>query len=262
MEFATVCEMERIRLEVFQQGRMLLKVQAPGMEDEPLALIVPETIGEAVGVPAEKEIAPSWSENDRGELSYRWRTEGKVEFSARVTPGNDWADVALEITNLSEQAYRNLFVFTCLNPGHGPGDAPSFREPVVKGPFIRVEGEFKSIYELPPHDGPRPDTHFIMSSEAGLGALPESNESFRNHHSVTADCGFIASEGANGYSIAMACRDPLFLFHNRRCWCIHACPNIPELRPGERKNALQRIYISPQGKQELYDRARRELNIG
>jgi hypothetical protein len=139
MEFATVCEMERIRLEVFQQGRMLLKVQAPGMEDEPLALIVPETIGEAVGVPAEKEIAPSWSENDRGELSYRWRTEGKVEFSARVTPGNDWADVALEITNLSEQAYRNLFVFTCLNPGHGSSRAStSFRRTTVRGPTLTL----------------------------------------------------------------------------------------------------------------------------
>ena len=254
--------MERIRLEVFQQGRMLVKVQAPGMEDEPFALIVPETIGEAVGVPAEKEIAPSWSENDRGELSYEWRGEGKVEFSARVAPGNDWVDVALEITNLSEQAYRNLFVFTCLNPGHEPGDAPSFRGPVVKGPFIRVGGKFKSIYELPPHDGPRQEVHFIMSSEAGLEALPECHESFRNHHSVTADCGFMASEGANGYTIAMACKHPLFLFHNRYWWCIHACANIPELKPGERKNALQRIYISPQGKEELYERARRELDIG
>ncbi len=253
--------MERIKLEVFRQGDMRVKVTAPGMPEEPFALIVPETIGEEKEVPADKEIAPWWGTDEGGGLSYTWRTEGKVEFSAKLSAGEDTIDAAFEIRNISPRAYKNVFVFTCMNPGHEPGDAASFREPAVKGPSIRMGGRFVRIYDLPAHKGPRAYMHFIMSSEAGLEALPGSHEAFRDHHEETADCGFIASEGGNGYTIAMACEHALFLFDNRRCWCIHACPNVGELGPGEEKKALQRMYITPQGKEEVYERAREELGL-
>jgi len=252
---------EKIGVEVFRQGDMKLIVKAPGMAEEPLILIVPETIADAEEVLADKEVTPSWVEGEGGELSYEWRTEGKVEFSAKVTPGEDTVDAAYAIRNISSRTFRNLFVFTCLNPGHKPADAPSFREPAVKGPFIRTGGEFRSIHELPPHKGPRPDINFIMSAEVGLAGVPAAHEPFRDHHEITADCGFIASEGGNGYTIGMACGHPLFVFHNREWWCVHACPNIAELGPGEEKNALQRIYITPQGKEEVYKRASREFKF-
>ena len=132
--------MEKIRVEAFKEGSMRVKVVAPGMPEEPLTMIVPETIAEAKEVLANKEIAPSWSRNEEGELEYRWRTEGKVEFHASVRPGEDFIDVGITLTNVGRGTWRDVFSFTCVNPGVRPGDAPSFREPLLKGTFIRVDG--------------------------------------------------------------------------------------------------------------------------
>ena len=99
---------------------MQVAARVPGLDDQAFALGIPETIGcrEAMLVNF-PEAQVEWQGPDAdGVVSCAWGPGGRISYTLRLVPADDYVDLEMTIRNHTEFIWHDVFAFNCLNPIH------------------------------------------------------------------------------------------------------------------------------------------------
>lgn len=223
-------------------GEMVCGVQVPGLRRQSFALGVPETIGATEGMLLNfPEVRANWSAPDQnGMVSHCWQTIGKIEYSVKLWPYQDYVDLEMTIKNLGHQDWTQVFAFNCLNPVN----APKFQDwNLVRtymsqnGKPLRMDGTTRI------NTGAMKTVQFYLHEKytrvspfvSGFGAI--SPDKTDDSYILT------LSEDSTAY---MAATSPgaNFLFSNLDRCCIHSATDFGDIAKGEQRTVISRFYFA------------------
>ena len=144
--------MEKIKFlaEKDKMGVQIMNV--PGFEGDVFNLNIPESIGPTNFSRWFDIIKCSWEELEDGKWMGRGWVEGEIEYTVDVQIGDDYVDFIIKLTNRSEAVWNETQAFNCFSNRH----AASVRDHEGKRHWVRTEGEFRRLIEVPRVFGPRP----------------------------------------------------------------------------------------------------------
>ncbi len=122
-----------------QPGAMQVTARVPELDHQAFALGIPETIGcrEAMLVNF-PEARIEWQGPDAdGIVSCSWGPGGRISYSLRLIPAEDYVDVEMTVRNHTEFLWHDVFAFNCLNPIQ----APAFQDWKLERTYMSKQGK-------------------------------------------------------------------------------------------------------------------------
>ena len=229
----------------------------PGFEGDIFSVNFPESIG-----PSNKSrwfdiIQCSWTEEEEGKWQGQGWVEGELEYTIDVTIQSDYVDFLIRLTNKSKEKWEETQAFNCLSCR----DAVSVRDHECKRHWVRTEGKFKKLIELPRVFGPRPALQLYSVEGAPPGKDIPFVHAFHSTPENVAIEGWMAIESIDGkHLVAVVSKPALFTFQNREYSCIHSAPTFGPLATDETGTALTRIYFVDSGLKAWYKRMKKEMD--
>lgn len=225
--------------------------KVPGFEGDVFNLNFPESIGSSHNSRWFRDVRASWEELENGDWLARGAVDGVLEYTIDVSIYSDHVNFIMKLTNLSQEHWQQTMAFNCFNNG----SALSVRDHECKRHWVRTNGEFKRLIELPRVFGPRPALQ-LYSVE---GAPPGKEIPFVNRFKATPEEvsieGWMAIRSRDDRRmVAVVSKPALYTFQNREYSCIHSAPAFGALRPGEQGTAFSRIYFVEASLEEWYER--------
>lgn len=230
----------------------------PAFPGDTFSVAIPEAIGDFAQTYWPNRIAVTWQELDNGV----WRSEGKVEgelsYVATITPHEDTVDVRIALTNHSPRAWRQSLAFNCFNCG----GSIAIRDHECVRHYVRMDGKFKRLIEIPRKFGPRPTVQLYSVQGALLGREIPFVANFQATPEDVVLEGWMAIQSRDGKRLVAAVSKPaLFLFQNMEYSCIHSAPSFGALKPGETGEALTKLYFVESPLEKWYQRMQADLRL-
>ena len=247
-------EDSRIRLYPHESERAV-SIRHPAFADTPFIYILPEKVGHAeAGLYGHLEWSPiQWDGPDvDGAIAFRGENE-RIVFTARMTPTDDSIEVRQSVTNKTHDTWQQTYSFHCLSTVV----TPPFQDLGMQRTYIPMAG--KGLLT----------TREIFGKRAVRGVCRMVDPSFDRHEFI--DDVLVASQRAvvpalkaehplmmiaskdRKWLVGVAAEKACFLFTNGGNSCIHTCPYFGQVKPGQTKTTLSRIYIL-QGDAEMLRR--------
>lgn len=228
----------------------------PGFGDDVFRLNFPEAIGSTNNRQIHTSIECSWEEQEPGTWKQTGRVEGMLEYTIDVSVHEDYVDFIQQLTNRSREAWEQTMAFNCFNNG----SAPSVRDHECVRHWIRTEGEFKKLIEIPRVFGPRPALQLYNVEGAPPGReIPFVARFQSTPEDLTMEGWMVIRAGDDRHMVATVSKKALYTFQNREYSCIHSAPTFGSLRPGETGNAITRVYFVEASLEDWYVRMREEF---
>ncbi len=248
--------MEKIKFlaEKDKMGAQITNV--PGFEGDVFNLNIPESIGPTDMSRWFDIIKCTWQEQEDGNwMGHGW-VEGEIEYTVDVQISDDYVDFIIRLTNRSEKAWGETQAFNCFSNRY----AASVRDHECKRHWVRTEGEFKRLIEVPRVFGPRPALQLYSVEGAPEGKDIPFVEAFHSTPEDVAIEGWIAIQARDGkHMVAVVSKPALYTFQNREYSCIHSAPTFGSLGPGETGTALTRVYFVEATLEDWYSRMKKEF---
>jgi len=223
----------------------------PGFEGDVFKLNFPESIGSSHDALWYGQVENSWEELEGGNWLGHGIKEGTLEYTIEVSIHPDHVDFILRLTNLSNDSWPETMAFNCFNNGQ----ATSIRDHECKRHWVRTNGEFKKLIEIPRVFGPRPALQLYSVEGAPPGKEIPFVERFKSTPEDVAIEGWMAIRARDDkHMVAVVAKPALYTFQNREYSCIHSAPGFGALKPGETGNAFSRIYFVEATLEEWYER--------
>jgi hypothetical protein len=240
-----------------EKDKMSVQIsQVPGFEGDVFGLNFPESIGSSESARWFDTIQCSWEEIDKDTWAGRGWVDGVLSYTIHISIHQDNVDFLIRLTNDSAEAWRETFAFNCFNAG----SAISVRDHECKRHWVRSNGAFKRLIELPRKFGPRPALQLYSVEGAPAGKDIPFVNGFRSTPEDVAIEGWIAIRGRDDkHMVAVVSKPALFTFQNREYSCIHSAPGFGALKHGESGSALTRVYFVEAALEEWYERMTREF---
>jgi hypothetical protein len=221
----------------------------PQLPGEVFKIVIPEIITETeltlIGWPEEPQ---NW---EVGEDTARWSVEheGVVKMEAEVLFGEEQVTAAVDLTNLSEEPWENVNVFTCF----AFYAAPLFNDLELARTYFPTSRGWKSVAELweehYPGDGPY--TFYPVAGGPDLDSMWISRRIDQRHPEVmTCGCGAAVSSDGE-WVVGMSAAPAAYTFNNREWPCLHADPYLGTMQPGESKRGECYVHLLRGGLDEL-----------
>jgi hypothetical protein len=101
-----------------QSGAMQVTARVPALGNQAFALGIPETIGcrEAMLVNFPEAKIDWQGPDEHGVVSCSWGPGGRIAYTLRLVPADDYIDVEMTVRNHTEFLWRDVFAFNCINP--------------------------------------------------------------------------------------------------------------------------------------------------
>jgi hypothetical protein len=228
----------------------------PAFPGDSFGLGVPEAIGDSVNAVWFNRIKPEWRQLNGGVWRSTGGLDGALSYIATITPGEDTVDVNIALKNESDHRWWNGMAFNCFNCGR----AVAIRDFECTRHWVRSDGAFRRLIEIPRKFGPRPSVQLysVEGSPAAQG-IPFVNGFQATPDDVALE-GWLAIRSHDGKRLAaVASRPTLFLFQNMEYSCIHASPGFGPLEPGQTGEALTRLYFVESRLDEWHRRMTAEM---
>lgn len=138
-----------------QAGMMQVTARVPALDNQAFALGIPETLGcgEAMLVNFPEAKIDWHGPDDDGAVSCTWGPGGRISYTLRLVPADDYVDVEMTVRNHTEFLWHDVFAFNCINPIQ----ARSFQDWKLERTYMSKEGQ---PYCMAQTDScPRPDAH-------------------------------------------------------------------------------------------------------
>jgi hypothetical protein len=231
--------MARIKLQG-QPGAMACAVtDVPAFPGERFTLGYPEAIGDVAGPFWYGSIKPKWEERPDGVWVSTGEQPGQLSYVMTLSPGEDAVTARFQLTNLSPRTWAQGMAFNCVQCS----GAPSLRDHDCERHWVRGEGRFQRLVEVPRVCGPRPAIQ-LYSVE---GAPPGRELPFVANFAATPEAvlePWMAIVSCDGRKLVATVSKPgLFLFQNREYSCIHCGAGFGELKPGQTAEAVNKVYF-------------------
>lgn len=228
----------------------------PGFGDDVFRLNFPEAIGPTDNRQIHTSIDCSWKELENGDWIQNGRVENMLEYVIEVSVYEDHVDYVQRLTNTSDVTWQQTMAFNCFNNG----SAPSVRDHECKRHWIRSEGEFRKLTEIPRVFGPRPALQLYNVEGAPPGKdIPFVNKFQSTPEDVSMEGWMAIRSRDDRYMVATVSKKALYTFQNREYSCIHSAPTFGVLKPGETGNAITRVYFVEASLENWYERMTREF---
>lgn len=226
-----------------QAGAMQVAARVPGLDNQAFALGIPETIGcrEAMLVNF-PEAKVEWQGPDAdGVVSCAWGPGGRISYTLRLVPADDYVDLEMTIRNHTEFLWHEVFAFNCLNPIH----APTFQDWKLERTYMSTQGKPLCMAQTTRVTGPMPTVGFYLPERIPAGKESVFVRGFKATSLDRTDGSWIVtlSEPAGSYMAATAC-EAAFLFDNMDRCCLHAAPSFGDIGPGEDSTTVSRLYLA------------------
>ena len=227
-----------------QPGGMAANARVPGLANQGFFLGIPETIGcrEAMLVNF-PEAKIDWTGPDsQGAIGCSWSPGGRISYTARLTPADDYVDLELTVRNDTEFLWHDVFAFNCLNPI----SAPAYQDWKLSRTYMSSHGKPRLLATNQRIRGGMPTVEFYLPERLH----PTDESVFVRGFSATSpdrtDGSWIVtlSEPAGSYMAALVV-DTAFLFDNLDRCCIHAAPSLGDIGPGESSSIACRFLLRP-----------------
>ena len=224
-------------------GRQTLGVRLRCLPRDEFRIAVPELLSDADqailpwGFPSPHfEIA-----DDRAQLCIDLPKVVRMEATVQVCEGS--IEIRVKATNLSAYRWERLNAFTCFACHH----APSFDNPLADRTKFLIGTRWQSVARLrsiggqdrtpftfcPVRGAPRPNRLWVCRQLRGRVLRAAANPSA---------C-VISADGK--WAAHITSRSAGYLFSNRQLTCVHACPLLGDLAPGESGEGVNVIRVLP-----------------
>ena len=254
-------------------GHLAGRFRTEWMEEGYFELRFPETLNTNLGlmfidhfrsdmIPVVKlDEFPSWTKDESGAISYSALLPNNVRFSGKLTPGPDFVDMLLTVTNGTDAPLHNNHVQVCLSMR----DAAGFnKQEDVSTTYIPVDGKFIPLSATHPSAEEMGLPPWLQISTKGRD-IPEQYR--RNSRAgwwfidEQADHALIARVSDDRkHLVAIAFRAADGAMTNSRIPCLHSGPpTIPVIGPGESKSVSGRIYLVDADFDKLLERYKRDI---
>jgi hypothetical protein len=218
-----------------------LEIISSDLRDDTFRYCIPEAIGSTGGAlwmnTAAEEAEIHWEEPDPGVFRYAWQRAGVLWYSVTARARDGVVEVEVKVKNLGTTAWPASLSFSCLQVGA----TPSFADYDGTRTMLLVDDRWTPITQLPRRDSPRP-TLQLWYLKGGARDLPFV-EKFKATSSAL-PAGVIAVQSYDrSHVVALTADRPLFLFGNLEYGCIHCCPNLGTVQPGQVGTATHKVII-------------------
>lgn len=237
-----------------QMGAQIVNV--PGFEGDIFSVNFPECIGTSAKFLCFDVIKCGWQEIDNGDWTGRGWVDNELEYTIDVKIHSDNIDFIIRLTNKSAEVWNETQAFNCFNNG----DAVSIRDHEGKRHWVRSDGEFKRLIEIPRVFGPRPALQLYSVEGAPEGKDIPFVSAFKSTPENVAIEGWMAIRSLDDtHMVAVVSKPALYTFQNREYSCIHSAPTFGPLNPGATGAAITRIYFVEASLEEWYMRMTQEF---
>lgn len=239
------------------QHSMVVRIKSADFPDDSFAVTIPESIGDgskSIWVqPMVSRI--EWRTNPDGSLQYELDVPDEARYAVHVTANDDTVDIEITLTNNSNRVWETSHAFTCFNGAV----AYSFADHELIRTYGGHTGKLIRLIEHPRKPSERPPIQLY-----GVEGAPSANQTpfvagFKATSPIVLE-GFLAIVSKNRQGVmAVASRNPLYLFNNLEYSCIHACPNFGRPVPGNSAPAFTRLYVMRGDLESFYKRFRTDF---
>jgi len=245
--------MLRIECEAVSGVMSATLTNVPAFPGERFVIGFPEAIGDAGAAVWYGGVTPDWEPRGAG----RWRSsatvEGELSYEMDVVCATDFVDVRIQLKNLSERTWAQSLAFNCFNCS----EAPSVRDYECVRHWVRANGQFRRLTEIPRQFGPRPALQLYSVEGQPPGRDIPFVANFESTPKIALE-GWMAIVSRDGRRLVAAVSQPaLCLFQNMEYSCIHSAPSFGRVEPGHTSHALTRIYFAETTIHAWYARMRR-----
>jgi creatinine amidohydrolase len=222
---------------------MQVTARVPGLDNQAFALGIPETIGcrEAMLVNF-PEAKIEWQGPDAdGVVSCSWGPGGRISYSLRLVPAEDYVDLEMTIRNHTEFLWHDVFAFNCLNPI----EAPAFQDWKLERTYMSSHGRPLRMVQTTRVKGHMPTVGFYLPERIKAGEESVFVRGFGATSPDRTDGAWIVtlSEPTGAY-MAATTTEAAFLFDNLDRCCIHAAPGFGDIEPGVASTTVSRLYLA------------------
>jgi hypothetical protein len=241
-----------------QPGIMACTVtDIPAFPGESFTIAYPEAIGDVAQPFWFGTIKPKWEERANGVLISTGEQAGELSYEMVVTPGVDSVKAEFKLTNHSRKIWKQGMAFNCFQCGA----APSIRDHDCLRHWVRVDGEFKRLREIPRIFGPRPAIQLYSVAGAPLGKDLPFVADFNTTPDVVIEPWMAIRSRDDKKMVATVSKPGLFLFQNREYSCIHCGTGFDEVRPGQTAQAINIVYFVESTLESWHRRMQADLGL-
>jgi hypothetical protein len=224
------------------------------------ALTVPETIGNREKMLLNfPETNLVWEgPGDDGVVTTGWTNDSVISYSLELIPGKDFIDAAMNITNLSEDKWEDVWSFNCLNPVK----ATTFQDLEMDRTYMSTKEGPKRLSDTKRIIGHRPSIGVYYSEKMELDEQWAFISWFEATSLDRTDGDYLVTLSESGKTY-MAATSPntLYLFNNLDFTCIHAAPTFGNIGPGESSSLTTRFYFSEGGLKDFLKRFNKDSKL-
>lgn len=228
--------------------------------DGDFTFVFPEAIGCLDSQESYYGIEPVWERVSPDEWECRGAVEDELSYVMRITVADPLVTADIELRNESAERWRGSTAFNCFNPGSwrstspgsavqsGVGDVSDYE---CTRHWVRSDGEFRRLVELPRTFGPRPTLQYYpLEGGPNLDSFPEE---MRARVSPATIEEWIAIESTDGDRVVAVRSEPAYaVFQNMEYSCIHSVSSFGSLSPGESATATTTVYFVEATVREWY----------
>lgn len=238
------------------QGQMHCWVDSmPAFPGSRLSLGYPESIGDAARPVWFGGLEPKWERLADGAWRSVGRREGELSYAMTVTPGEDFIDIRYRLVNESDRPWAQSLAFNCVQCGM----IPEIRDHECLRTWVRSEGKFRRLVEIPRRFGPRPTIQLYSVEGAPRGAEIPFVANFGATPDVVVEGWIAVTSRDRKKLVATVARPALFLFQNMEYGCIHSGTGFGALAPGEAGEGRSLVYAAEGSIEAWYERMRRDI---
>lgn len=243
-----------------EPGKMHCNVVIRDLKREVFALTLPETIGCREQVLLNfPETAIEWKGPDeKGRVSTSWTVKNRIAYSLSIEPHEDYVDARMEVRNLSQESWHEVWAFHCLSPTR----AGRFKDSLLNRTFLSYQGQPQSLAAIEGMGdlaANRSRGLYLQEKYREAREYPFISDLNAIRTEVTDDDYIVALSDSTQSYIAAACPQALFLFHNPKFNCIHAAPAFGDIAPGEARTLTSRFYFAKGGLDTFIKRYRSDF---
>ena len=250
--------MSKIRFSADKHHTMFNSISnAPAFPGEQFGVGIPESIGSTTRPQWFSIIKVNWTEGHQGKWHCDGWVDGELSYTVDVIPQQDYIDFFLTLTNKSGATWDQTYAFNCFKAQ----TSPQVRDHDCGRHWVRTNGEFKRLIEIPRVFGPRPALQFYSVEGAPPGKdIPFVNDFKATPQNVAIE-GWLAIVSPEGKRLVATVSKPtLFTFQNMEFSCIHSSPGFGPLKPGETGKAMSRLYLVEATLEQWYERMKKEMS--
>jgi hypothetical protein len=223
-------------------GTQALHLEHPDFAGERFMMQFPEIVSDRHGPIIGWDRHPDKWDITAGSAGWSIDIPNAARMEATLVFESEKILANVTLTNLSDRTWQDANAFTCFVYGC----VPAFDDPEMERTFLPVGNTWRSVADVwaESYPGDRIYTFYPVAGGADMQKLWLRYQEQCQLCDVMLSRGAIAAVSSDRQWVAGMCTPvPAFVFNNRKGRCLHACPLMRTVQPGQTTDCASTIHI-------------------